>query len=73
MKRRAAVGFVCGPEFSSMRGNDGTAHRKAQPHAFLFVVKKGSKFVPSFPRQIASQFNALLHVTSRLTASGKSS
>lgn len=43
MKRRAAVGIVCGPEFSSMRGNDGTAHRKAQPHAFLFVVKKGSK------------------------------
>jgi len=36
VKRCAAVGIVCGPEFSSMRGNDGTAHRKAQPHAFLF-------------------------------------
>ena len=36
MERRAAVGVVCGPEFSSMRSNDGTADRKAQPHSFRF-------------------------------------
>ena len=36
VERRAAVGIVCGPEFSSMGGNDGTADRKAQPHPLRF-------------------------------------
>ena len=33
---RAAVCVVCRPEFSSMRGNDGTTDRKAQPHSLCF-------------------------------------
>jgi hypothetical protein len=30
VERRAAVGVVCGPEFSLMRRNDATANRKAE-------------------------------------------
>ena len=36
VERRAAVCIVCGPEFSSMRGNDATADRKTKPHSVRF-------------------------------------
>ena len=36
MEGCAAISIICGPEFSSMRGNDGTTHRKAQPHSLRF-------------------------------------
>ena len=36
MEGCAAISIVSGPEFSSMRGNDGTADRKAQPHSLGF-------------------------------------
>src|SRR5262249_17631119 len=35
MECRAVVGIVYGPEFSSMRGNNRAANRKAKPHSFL--------------------------------------
>src|SRR4029453_14638909 len=36
VERRAAVGIVCGPKFSLMGGNNGTADGKAQPHSLPF-------------------------------------
>ena len=36
VERRAAISIVCGPEFSSMRSNDGTTDRKAEPHSLCF-------------------------------------
>lgn len=36
MERCSAIGIICRPESSSMRGNDGTTHRKAQSHPLCF-------------------------------------
>src|SRR4029077_3126818 len=36
MERRAALGIVCGPQFSSMRTNDGSADRKTKSHSLGF-------------------------------------
>jgi hypothetical protein len=36
MKCRAAVGIIRGPDFPSMRVDDGAADGKAKPHSLLF-------------------------------------
>ena len=36
MKRRAAVGIICDPEFPPVCVNDGAADREAKPHSLLF-------------------------------------
>ena len=43
MERGAAVGVVCDPKFSSMRGNDGTTDRKAKPQAFRLCSEERLK------------------------------
>ena len=35
MKRRAAAGIICGPDFSTVGVNDGVADRKAKSHSLL--------------------------------------
>ena len=36
MKCRAAVGIIRGPDFPSMRVDDGATDGKAKPHSLLF-------------------------------------